>query len=226
MSLYPVNLQLSDRLCLVIGGGPVALRKTLSLLAGDARVRLVSPELIPELARIARSGAVEWLAREYVEGDLFGAFLAFAATDNRQAQKKIAAEASRYGVLLNSADDPQGSDFHVPAHFRRGRMLVTVSTGGGSPALAKVIRRRLEGEIVGEYAQVVELLGLIRSELQGSKESAEGHGRLFEALFAGGLIELVLAAQWFDLQVLLLEKLPPSIDAVALMKRFIEQCDG
>ena len=159
MSLYPVNLQLSDRLCLVIGGGPVALRKTLSLLAGGARVRLVSPELIPELARIARSGAVEWLAREYVEGDLFGAFLAFAATDNRQAQKKIAAEADRYGVLLNSADDPQGSHFHVPAHFRRGRMLVTVATGGGSPALAKLIRRRLEREIVGEYAQVVELLG-------------------------------------------------------------------
>lgn len=225
MSYYPINLRITDRLCLVIGGGSVALRKVRGLLQGGARVRVISPEVEPELRRMSESQAIEWLARQYVEGDLRGAFLAFAVTDNSAVQAMIMKEADNSAILLNSADDPERSDFHVPAHFRRGKMLITVSTGGGSPALAKRIREQLEENIVPEYEAVVDLLSLIREQVVGRNDDSAGHGELFRRLLHAGLVDLLLEAKWFELQMLLLQELPEDIDAVSLMRHFLEKHD-
>ncbi len=225
MSLFPVNLNIADKLCLVVGGGAVALRKTTSLLAGGARIRVISPEVHDELSRLAHNRKIEWFERGFVEGDLKGVFLVFAATNNLDVQALITKEAAKYSVLLNSADDPSNSHFHVPAHFRRGKMLVTVSTGGGSPALARKIRQRLEQEIVPEYEIVVELLSLIRERVVGQSDDSAANSELFRTLLQQGLVEMVLDANWFDLQMMLLRELPESVDAVSVMKIFLEKHD-
>ncbi len=225
MLLYPVNLNINEKLCLVIGGGAVALRKIRSLLDGGASVRVISPVLDPELKVLARRRKIDWIERGFVEGDLKGAFLVFAATSNRVVQDQIMEEATKYSVLLNSADDPPNSQFHVPAHFRRGQMLVTVSTGGGSPALAKKIRQQLEKEIEPEYEAVVELLSQIRNRVVSQDNNFLSHAELFRRLLQEGIVEQVLGAQWFDLQMMLLQELPESVDAVALMKQFLQKYD-
>jgi len=221
MSLYPVNLKIEKRLCLVIGGGAVALRKIRGLVGGGAQVRVVSPLLLPELKDLIVEKDIEWVARGYVEGDLKGAFLVFAATDDQKVQTIIKEEAVRYGVLLNSADDPKGCHFHVPAHFRRGKMLVTVSTEGGSPALSRKIRKKLEAEIAPGYAKVVDLLFLVRQEVVGEDGDSAVHRELFCSLLDGGVVELILSENWFELQMLLLQELPGQIDGVALLKKFL-----
>ncbi len=98
MLLYPVNLNIIDKLCLVVGGGPVALRKTKSLLAGGARIRVISPEVHPELSALAQNKEIEWFERGFVEGDLKGSFLVFAATNSQDAQLLITKEAEKYSV--------------------------------------------------------------------------------------------------------------------------------
>ena len=223
MSLYPVNLNIADKLCLVVGGGAVALRKTKSLLACGARIRVISPEIHAELNALAGKKQIEWFARGFAEGDLKGAFLVFAATDNPNTQLLLIKEAEKYAVLLNSADDPRQSHFHVPAHFRRGRMMVTVSTGGSSPALAQKIRQKLEKEFIPEYAIVVELLSLIRERIIGQDADSEANGVLFRRLLQQGIVELVLDANWFELQMMLLRELPEEADAVDLIKKIIEK---
>jgi precorrin-2 dehydrogenase / sirohydrochlorin ferrochelatase len=225
MLLYPVNLNIADKLCLVVGGGAVALRKTKSLLAGGARIRVISPKVNSELNVLAKNREIEWFDRVFVEGDLKGSFLVFAATNNRDVQLLITKEAAKYSVLLNNADDPQNSQFHVPAHFRRGKMLVTVATGGSSPALAKQIRQRLEMELVPEYEIVVELLSLIRKKVVGPSGDSLSNSELFHRLFQQGIVELVLKLNWFDLQMLLLRELPESVDAVSLVKTILEKYD-
>lgn len=225
MSLYPVNLNITDKLCLVVGGGAVALRKTKSLLAGGAKLRVISPAVHPELSFLAQNKEIEWIERGFVEGDLKGSFLVFAATNNHDVQILITKEAARYSVLLNSADDPQNSHFHVPAHFRRGKMLITVSTGGSSPALAKKIRQQLETEFVPEYEIVVELLSLIREKVVGLESDSISNSELFRRLLQQGIIEMVLKANWFDLQMLLLRELPESADAVSLVKKILGKYD-
>lgn len=225
MPLYPANLNIADKLCLVVGGGAVALRKTQSLLAVGAIIRVISPEVRAELRRLVQDKEIEWFQRGFAEGDLKGAFLVFAATNNPAIQVLIAEEAVKCLVLLNSADDPWGSDFHVPAHFRRGKMLVTISTGGSSPALAKKIRQRLEMDLVPEYELVVELLSLIREKVVSLSDDSVSNGRLFSRLLQLGIVELILESNWFDLQMMLLRELPESADAVTLLKNFLEKYD-
>lgn len=225
MPFYPVNLRINNRLCVVVGGGGVALRKVKSLLEAEAKVRVISPKLGAELGLLAESGKIEWIKRGYAEGDLKGAFLVFAATNDRKIQSCVQREAVRTAAILNSADDPGGSDFHVPAHFRRGKMLITISTGGGSPALAKKIRLQLEEEIGPEYEAVVDLLGLIRARLLDGPEQAATHADLFRRLLHMGIVDLLLQSNWFELQMLLLRELPEQIDAVELVRQFLEKHD-
>lgn len=226
MLLYPVNLNINDKLCLVIGGGAVALRKVNSLLDSGGVVRIISPELVPELMFLAGEQKVEWIERGFAEGDLQGAFLVFAATSSRSVQAQVMEEAKKYSALINSADDPRNSQFHVPAHFRRGQMLVTVATGGGSPALAKKLRQQLERDIEPEYADVVELLSRIREEVIRLDDDFISHRNLFKKLLQEGIVDLVLQAQWFDLQMMLLQELPEAVDSVSLMKKFLLKYDN
>lgn len=223
MSLYPVNLDIVGKLCLVIGGGGVALRKTKSLLAAGAAIRLISPEVHPDLAALAGNNELEWFERGFAEGDLEGAFLVFAATDNSETQRLVSEEAIKNSVLLNSADDPRRSDFHVPAHFRRGKMLVTVSTGGASPALARKIRQNLEEEFVAEYESLVELFALIREKVVVQGDNSEKNSQIFRKLLDENIVELVLSGSWFELQMMLLRELPESADAVELVKKVLEK---
>ncbi len=225
MPFYPVNLQITHRLCVVVGGGGVALRKVRGLLEAEARIRVISPTIATELRILSDAGKIEWLQRGYVEGDLKGAFLVFAATNDRDVQLRIKNETARSAGILNSADDPGGSDFHVPAHFRRGKMLVTIATGGGSPALAKKIRGQLEEAIGPEYEAVVDLLALIRERLLDGQDETAVHTELFGRLLQMGIVDLLLAANWFELQMLLLRELPAEIDAVALVRQFLEKHD-
>lgn len=210
---------------MVVGGGAVALRKVRGLLQAEARIRVISPTVAWELRILVDAGKIEWLQRGYVEGDLNGAFLVFAATDDRDVQLRVKKESEKSSGILNSADDPGGSDFHVPAHFRRGKMLITISTGGGSPALAKKIREQLEEEIGPKYEAVVDLLTLIRARLLGGEEETAGHAELFRRLLNVGVVDLLLEANWFELQMLLLRELPREIDAVALVRQFLEKHD-
>jgi precorrin-2 dehydrogenase len=168
------------RQTVVVGGGHVAARKVEGLLASGAQVKVISPVLIPELQSMADSGLVTWIQRPYHDGDLGGAFLAIAATDEVSVNHAVWAEATKGGCLVNVVDDPEHSTFILPAIFQRGELSVTVSTGGSSPALARRLRARLE-EIIGpEYGLLTELMAELRPELLASFPA--GKSRLQAAL--------------------------------------------
>ena len=171
---YPVSLSLSGRKCLVVGGGSVAQRKVATLLEHGAEVRVISPELCPELEQMAARGLKKALAREYQSGDLEGAFVVIAATDDGKINDLVAQEAEQRGALVNVVDDPTGSNFIVPSYLRRGDITVAVSTAGRSPALALKIRHRLEKEFGAEYASLARLIDDVRSELKEGGNTVSG----------------------------------------------------
>ena len=168
--LYPIFLDLSGRRCVVVGGGEVASRKARKLLQARARVVVISPEIKPELESVA----VEVHRRLYEEGDLKGAYLAFAATDSREANSAVAREAEERGIPVNVADEPSEGDFALPSTLRRGRLQVAVSTGGASPTLARNIRDQLEDVFGSEWAGIVEELNRNRQTGEKSDERLEG----------------------------------------------------
>jgi len=137
VALFPLFVELEGRPCVVLGGGAVAERKVEGLLAAGAVVTVVSPALSPALATLASAGRIAHVARSYTHGDLRGAALAFAATDDGGVNAAVALEGRARGVWVNAADDPAHCDAILPAVVRRGAVTVAVSTGGASPALAR-----------------------------------------------------------------------------------------
>ena len=163
---YPIALDLRGRRALVVGGGGVAERKLDGLLAAGARVTLVAPRLTRRLATLARAGRVEHVARRYAAGDLDGHALVLVAVGDAAVSRTVAEEARARGVWVNVADAPDRCDFILPSVLRRGELVVAVSTGGASPALARAVRERLETVITAEYAALAALVAGVRRELR------------------------------------------------------------
>ncbi len=172
---YPVFLNVAGKRCVVVGGGEVALRKVKGLLGHRARVVVISPDLFDGLAELEKSAEITVFRREYRSGDLEGAFLVIAATDDRTANRLIAEECGERNIMVNVVDDPALSSFISPAVVERGDLTIAISTAGGSPALARKIRERLEGAFGPEYTQLVEVVEELRQEMQqrGLKVGAE-----------------------------------------------------
>ncbi len=212
MPSYPINLNIAKKLCLVFGGGSVAVRKINNLLYCGAVVRVISPQVDKRIWAFAEAGMVEWLRRGFREGDIEGAFLVLAATDNRKVQERIIREADKMQVLTNVVDDPSACSFQVPASVRRGEFLLTVSTGGGSPALSSKIRREMEKGYGPEYGQLVSLLGKVRDLVVHDGRPQDSHKILFEKLLQLNILTHIRQENWPALQKDLEKVLPPDID--------------
>ena len=167
--LYPVNLVLAGRRCVVVGGGSVAARKVRGLLAAGADVAVVAPTVGDEV----RALGVAVTERPYRSGDLDGAWLAIAATDDPTVNRQVHADGDAARVWVNAADDPPACSFTLPAVVRQGPVMVAVSTAGHSPALATWIRGQVSAQLGPEIAGLAELLSEAREALKAEGRSTE-----------------------------------------------------
>ncbi len=183
--LYIACLRLSGRRCVVIGGGPVGLEKVEGLLACDADVTLVAPEAQPELVQLSLEGSIRWEQREYKTGDLEGALIAIAATDDTDLNVRVFEDAEARSMLVNVVDVPPLCNFILPAIVRTGPLAVAISTAGASPALAKRMKREI-GELFGEpYANLAILLNDARGWAKATLPTYQDRKRFFESIVNG-----------------------------------------
>lgn len=188
MGYYPIAIDLTNRKCLIVGGGEVALRKARALVEAGACVTVVAPEPDPRFESI-EGVTVVW--REYHHGDVLGCTLVFCATDDRALNAAVSEEAASAGIPVNVVDDPDLCSFIVPSVARRGSLLISVTTSGKSPALSKRIRRELEERYGPEYAAFVDLLGDLRDEVKTRYTSQPEREAAFNRLLDCGILELV-----------------------------------
>ena len=167
--LYPVDLVVEGRRCVVVGGGTVAARKVEGLVAAGAEVVVIAPEIDGQI----RSLGVGLVERAYRGGDLDGAWLAIAATDDPAVNRAIRADADQAQVWVNAVDDPSSCSFTLPAVVRQGPVMVTVSTAGHSPALASWIRGQLAAQLGPEVGLLAEWLSEARDQLKAAGRSTE-----------------------------------------------------
>lgn len=190
---YPVYLDLRGKRCVVIGGGEIGERKVEGLLDGSAEVTLISPDITSKLQDLANAGRVVWHARQYQQGDLEGAFLAIAATDHRDVNQAIAAEAEREKVVLNVVDDAPLCTFIAPSIVRRGEVTLAISTGGSSPALARKLKETIQESDLLRYADLAGVLSRARTLVKQRGLSVDVD-RWQEGI-TDGLIDLVAAGK-------------------------------
>ena len=157
--MFPIFLNLSGKLVVVVGGGAVGVRKLSAAREAGAAVRVIDPRPLPDLPP-----EVVHVAEAYRADHLDGAALAFAcATPEVNAQ--VVADARERGVWVNAASAPTDGDFLLPAVVRRGDLTLAVSTGGASPALARRVREKLEAEFDAAFAEWVRVLAEVRTEV-------------------------------------------------------------
>ncbi|MBW5447840.1 bifunctional precorrin-2 dehydrogenase/sirohydrochlorin ferrochelatase [Cohnella sp. CFH 77786] len=178
---YPLLLDIEGKRCVVFGGGPVAERKIGGLLDAGARVRVVSPQLTSGLRRLADERRLEWLPKTAEASDLEGAVLAFAASGDPGANRRIAEEAKRAGIPVNVADEGETGDFICPAVLRRGRFVLAASASGAGPALASRVIRELSERYGPEYGEYAEALRRIRAVVKSYVKDPGERRRLLAA---------------------------------------------
>ena len=162
---YPVFIDVNERRCVIIGGGNIGQEKVEKLLECDAQVFVISPEVNPRVEELASNNEITWDKREYKQGDLEGAFIAIAATDDNTVNRQIAKEAEDRNVLLNVVDVTHLCTFIAPSVARRGEVTIATSTGGASPALARTFREKLTSSRILQYADLAPILSKARADL-------------------------------------------------------------
>ena len=183
---YIACLKLRGRRCVVIGGGALGLEKAEGLLASDADVTVISPEVGPELQELAREGSLVWEPREYAgPQDLEGVFMVIACTDDTDTNIRIYDDAERRAMLVNVVDVPPLCNFILPAIVRTGPLAIAISTAGASPALAKRMKREVTELFGEEYAQLAIMLNDARGWAKGTLPTYQDRKAFFESIVNG-----------------------------------------
>jgi len=191
MKYYPVNLDIRNRKCLVVGGGGVGTRKVMTLLECGATVVVISPAVTAKIDELSKNDLIKLEKRGFKLTDLDQMFLVIGATDNPELNRQIHTEAERLGMLCNIADRPEECNFILPAIVNRGDLIIAISTSGKSPAFAKKMRKDLEMEFGTEYAEFLKLMGGIRNKLLSQDHEPEAHKPLFEKVIQRDLVKMI-----------------------------------
>jgi siroheme synthase-like protein len=191
MEYYPVYLNLNGCMVLVVGGGRVAARKVESLRAAGAAVRVVSPELEPSLSASVEHSLIEHRARPFQEEDLADVSLVISATDDPVVNERVYRLAQARRIFCNVVDQPSLCSFIAPAVIRQGNIRIAISTGGRSPALAVRIKKEIAARIDSAYAELLEILASLRSQVADCFPGPEARAEIYHAIAESEALELL-----------------------------------
>ncbi len=172
-NFYPVFLNLTGRRCVIIGGGQIAEGKISKLLDSGAKIIVISPDATQGIRGFAERGEIEFQLRKYQPGDLDGAFIVIAATNDRVVNQEIFEEAEKQGILLNAVDDMPRCSFIAPSIVERGPVTIAISTGGASPALARKLRETLSGSNDLDWIEATSVLSKARQIIKDKQVAVD-----------------------------------------------------
>ncbi|MBL0634352.1 siroheme synthase CysG [Aeromonas dhakensis] len=193
MDYLPIFCRLDNKPVLLVGGGEVAERKARLLLDAGAQLTVVAPELDPELAELAASGSIEWLAGEFAPQQLAGKWLVVAATDRREVNALVYQSANQARIFANVVDDPKRSSFIMPSIIDRSPLMVAISSGGKAPVLARLLREKLEAMLPQHLGAVAAFAGSLRDRVKTRFASMGERRRFWERLLGADRLGQALA---------------------------------
>ena len=192
MEYFPIFMRLRNEPCLLVGGGEVAVRKARLLLSAGARLTVVSPLLVNELAALATSGEITHIAARFVPEQVGGQRLVIAATNDRTVNRLVSDTAQALGIPVNVVDDPELSSYITPAIVDRSPLVIAISTGGGVPVLARLMRARLESMIPAGFGYLAGFASRFREQVKARFSNVEERRAFWEAVLEGPLAEQVM----------------------------------
>ena len=207
MEYLPLFHNLKGRRVLVVGGGDIALRKARLLSEAGAVLRVIAPEIEPQLAALVEQGGGQTLLRGYAGNDLSGCVLVIAATDDESLNGLVSQDARALGIPVNVVDSPQLCTVIFPAIVDRSPLMIAVSSGGDAPVLARLMRARIETWVPAAYGQLAGLAKKFRAQVKTKLSDVQQRRVFWEEVFQGNIAEQALAGRAAEAEQLLAEKL-------------------
>ncbi len=207
MDFLPLFHNLKGRNVLLVGGGEVALRKGRLLADAGAALKVVAPEVDPQLLELAQTSQGSVQLRGYQAGDLQGICLVIAATDDEPLNAQISAQAQALGVPVNVVDAPKLCSVIFPAIVDRSPLIVAITSGGDAPVLARLIRAKIETWIPATYGQLAGLSKRFRARVKALFPNVQQRRVFWEEVFQGQIAESVFAGKLQEGESLLEEKI-------------------
>ena len=195
MKYLPIFIQLENRLCLVVGGGDVALRKVRQLVKANAKVTVVAPDLCADLDAMRDEGQINWISSTFNPDHLEDMVLIIAATSDDEVNRQISDLAHTRNVPVNVVDNPKLCSFIMPSIVDRDPVQIAISTGGASPVLARLLRARLETMIPSSFGRLAELMGKARAQIRKRYPQMHERRRFWEHILQGPVAEMLYAGQ-------------------------------
>lgn len=165
MKFYPINLNVENKKCFVIGGGKIALEKILGLIEANAQVEVIAPKICAEVEELFLNGKINLIREKYSAEKISDGAILIAATNNFELNQKILSDGREKNFLVNIVDSFDG-DFTVPARIRRGEFLLAISTGGKSPGFSRFVRQMLENDFDEKFSEGVEIISKYRQKVK------------------------------------------------------------
>ena len=196
MDVLPIALKLRGQRCLLVGGGQIARRKARLLLSAGAILDVLSPEILPDLQHDVQASGGEHRAEYYPCLLDFRRYrLVIAVTDNAVVNAQVFDDCEALNVLVNSVDDPPHCRFIVPAIIDRSPLLVSITTNGNAPVLARQLRTKIESWVPAQYGELAKFSGDWRPKVKALITEPDTRRIFWENLYAGQIGEKILSGQ-------------------------------
>ena len=188
MQNYPIFVDLKNQACLVIGGGPVALRKIRLMHSAGAKITVIAPKLCNEL-RDEFGDQIEHHARAFSDDDIHGFRLVTAASNDSQVNRRVSELAQAVNVPVNVVDQPHLCSFITPSIVDRSPVIIAISTGGSAPVLARILRSKLEAFIPNSYGRLAAAMNQYRTRVKQLLVEERDRRRFWERVIQGPIAE-------------------------------------
>ena len=195
MDYLPLFHKLDGRPVLVIGGGDIALRKSVLLAEAGALITLVAPEIEPEVRAFVEARGGSCRVERYAADHLAGHCLVIAATDDDEVNETVSHDAQALGLPVNAVDAPKLCTVIFPAIVDRSPLVIAISSGGDAPVLARLVRAKLESWIPATYGQLAQLAQRFRARVKTRFADLQARRIFWEEVFQGEVAEKVFSGQ-------------------------------
>ncbi|MFA6042045.1 MAG: NAD(P)-dependent oxidoreductase, partial [Methylophilus sp.] len=195
MQALPIFFNITNRLCVVIGGGDVATRKVIMLLKANAAVTVVAPALCPELSQMFAEQKIQYRNAAFAADQLDGACLVIAATDDELVNQAVSSAAKAQNIPVNVVDAPDLCTFTMGSIIDRSPVIIAVSSEGKAPVLARYIRSKIETLLPASYGRIAAIAGEFREQVKEKFSTTQARRRFWEDVLQGPLVERVLSGQ-------------------------------
>ena len=195
MQALPIFMNISQRLCVVIGAGEVAARKVTMLLRAQASVTVYAPEICPTLADLVEAGRIRYQQARFADAQLSGACLVIAATNDLQVNTAVSLAAKANNIPVNVVDAPALCTFTMASIVERSPIVIAISSEGNAPVLARYLRSKIETMLPAGYGRIAAIAGEFRDKVKSKYATSQARRIFWEGVLQGPIVERILAGQ-------------------------------